>query len=482
MTIEADVFYFSSWVALGTGVLCMLSAAVVALCFFAFPDLRSSWRLYVLCLSFCDFLQGVFYAVDGARTFHYEPTGHPSNACYGFALLGIWSASSSFLWTACVSIYVAGFLVRRMQSGSTERGRPAAVTALFCSVAFGFPSVMLVLLVVNDVPISHNRKWDDSYGCFIAHDDPEWRFATMYVPLWASMIAIVVSSAFTYCQLTSVLASLSVLDTQQPLNLRRLRRKVLLIPLAFVLCRLPESIYRCVEYSGGGTEWLASSSLGKALNGLQAFANPAQGLVTSLIFVWTSPAYRRRLRLLLRAARDRKHRSSLPACAGGRVGDASAQTHTAPLLDDTLSATGTGTFSSSAPATASSRPSVCTSTSGPGVGSGAESTFDRASAGDTTEPPAGPSVEPAAEPPLESPASAGSSADSPSVESLGRLTANSAASGPGLDGVWARLSLTPVPFGRSCSGATMSTSPGRGRRHPSIDDTAGLEQALAPEE
>ena len=39
---------------------------------------------------------------------------------------------------------------------------------------------------------------------------------------------------------------------------------------------------------------LQHSLLGKVLNGLQAFTNPAQGVTTSLIFVWSSPTYRSR--------------------------------------------------------------------------------------------------------------------------------------------------------------------------------------------
>eukprot|EP00966_Prymnesium_polylepis_P303630 7013762-Prymnesium_polylepis.1 len=45
--------------------------------------------------------------------------------------------------------------------------------------------------------------------------------------------------------------------------------------------------------------------LGKILNGVQAFTNPAQGLATSIIFVWTSPAYRQRLYRLWLGARHR---------------------------------------------------------------------------------------------------------------------------------------------------------------------------------
>ena len=207
----------------------MLLTRRVAFCFFAFPDLRSSWRLFVLFLSCCDFLQGVFYSVYGARTFHYEQQASP--VCIGFALMGIWSASSSFLWTACVSVFVAGFLVRHMQSASTSpRGSgkrqtaPPIICALFIGICFTYPTLMVVLLLVNRIPINHNREFDDAYGCFIDGNYFGWRFASVYAPLWCSMVVVVISSAFTLCQLTSLLR---VCDgSKQQLNLRRLRRKV----------------------------------------------------------------------------------------------------------------------------------------------------------------------------------------------------------------------------------------------------------------
>ena len=89
--------------------------------------------------------------------------------------------------------------------------------------------------------------------------------------------------------------------------MRRLQRKILLIPICFVLLRTPETVYRVLEYlhpspAGGAVceadASLASSVVGMVLQGMQAITNPAQGVATSIIFVWSSPTYRERLRRL----------------------------------------------------------------------------------------------------------------------------------------------------------------------------------------
>ena len=66
--------------------------------------------------------------------------------------------------------------------------------------------------------------------------------------------------------------------------MRRLQRKILLIPICFVLLRTPETVYRVLEYlhpspAGGAVceadASLASSVVGMVLQGMQAVTNPA---------------------------------------------------------------------------------------------------------------------------------------------------------------------------------------------------------------
>ena len=107
--------------------------------------------------------------------------------------------------------------------------------------------------------------------------------------------------------------------------MRRLQRKILLIPICFVLLRTPETVYRVLEYlhpspAGGAAceadASLASSVVGMVLQGMQAVTNPAQGVATSIIFVWSSPTYRERLRRAPVAAGRRT-----ASCGGNRGAD-----------------------------------------------------------------------------------------------------------------------------------------------------------------
>ena len=135
---------------------------------------------------------------------------------------------------------------------------------------------MLVSLVVNDVPITHNRQTNDAYGCFIAEDMWIWcasspvvvfwwmrisgerrtatyhhpattrghgrRVTSTYAPLWTSMLVVLASSAVTLRQLTALLPSCPERNRR---HLRRLRRKVrapderLCPPLMDLMCGFP---------------------------------------------------------------------------------------------------------------------------------------------------------------------------------------------------------------------------------------------------
>ena len=338
MAFQFDLFSFTQWIAMITGIACMWSACIVALCFFAFPELRSAWRLYVLFLSLANFLQGLYYTLDGAGIFH-DRSHEGTLGCKVFAFMGIWSASSSFIWSACVSAYVTFFLTQHMRRAPRQSRATPLVTMLFCLLSFGYPTVVLVLLIEDDkvpndlVPLNYNLLSEDAHGGFVDRDEFGWRLVSIYGPLWLSMFVVTACSLVSLMQLRAHVNASD--ETKQQRNLRQLRRRMLAIPLIFVLCRLPETIYRCVEWSVGPKASdlsLRRSALSTALKGLLAFTQGAQGIATALIFVWTSPAYRRRLyQLWLRAcgcSHDGAHDGASPA-ASSSISSSIAR---APLL------------------------------------------------------------------------------------------------------------------------------------------------------
>jgi len=355
MAFQFDVFSYTQWIAMITGSACMWSACIVALCFFAFPELRSAWRLYVLFLSLADFLQGLYYTLDGAGIFH-DRSHEGTLGCKVFAFIGIWSACSSFIWSACVSAYVTFFLTRHMRRAPRQQRATPLVTMLFCFLSFGYPTVVLVLLIEERVPLSYNLLSEDANGGFVDRDEFGWRLVSIYGPLWLSMSVVTACSLVSLMQLRAHVHASD--ETKQQRNLRQLRRRMLAIPLIFVLCRLPETIYRCVEWSIGPHAsglFLRHSALSTALKGLLAFTNPAQGIATAVIFVWTSPAYRRRLyQLWLRACGC----SRCCLCGGAApaaTSSVSSYSTRAPLL----------------PASCTISPASCTISPGPGVAVGA---------------------------------------------------------------------------------------------------------------
>jgi len=73
-----------------------------------------------------------------------------------------------------------------------------------------------------------------------------------------------------------------------------LRRKLLLVPLVFILLRIPESIFRIREYviyysDGGQPQDQIDTWFTIFLNVLQAIFNPAQGFFNFILFILASP-------------------------------------------------------------------------------------------------------------------------------------------------------------------------------------------------
>ena len=95
-----------------TGLATIISSCFVVGFYIGNPDMRSGWRQMVVMLSVCDMLQGIFYTFFGIA----GSPGVGSTACTAFGTLGMWSAAASFLWTACLTAYVAGYLAHGIPS------------------------------------------------------------------------------------------------------------------------------------------------------------------------------------------------------------------------------------------------------------------------------------------------------------------------------------------------------------------------------
>ena len=283
----------------------------------AFPKLRSQWRLYLVFLSAHDFIQGFYYAsnwilefedVEGNATATDSGGGNhsggsrppfpPPNAnntvvvppwCLPQAVMGMYSATASFLWTAGLSIFIHRLVSRWTRSletlstsTSTGAGQVAAESGswLYVAVCCGYPFVVQIA-VVWSVSIDGDGGLvlldgylKDEYGCFIGYQHVLWRIISVYGPLWISMAV----TTFCYVSVSRRLGAMVTRDrtgrTATGASLARIQRKMLLVPLIFVLLRLPESIQRVGEFIliGQSNNSVSSKATHDALQGFQTSA------------------------------------------------------------------------------------------------------------------------------------------------------------------------------------------------------------------
>jgi hypothetical protein len=287
----------------------------------------------------------------------------------------MYTATSSFLWTAVLGVFVLR-LVRRWCAdvrGAMQVGADATtdwVSSAAVIVAWAYPlttqgALLLTMYVPGGIPdlISPPAlDWEDSIGCFVRYQYPAWRIVTLYGPLWASMLITAYCYITVACRLNSISKSGSGGEaegdgnsdgngdgnsdggggegngrgvksksttshtTSKRSSLVRIRSKMLLIPLVFILLRLPLTLQQVIELvvmgvHGNATEThqqgIDQSSLGVTLETIRATLDPSQGTFNCLIFVWTSPTYRRCLRQLLRRwCRSVARRCGCVRCCG----------------------------------------------------------------------------------------------------------------------------------------------------------------------
>jgi hypothetical protein len=293
----------------------------------AFPKLRSQWRLYLVFLSAHDFIQGFYYASNwilefenvegnnhttgnhntGNHTTGNHTTGNHSGGwrgvpppninhtvvvppwCLPQAVIGMYSATASFLWTAGLSIFIHRLVSRWTRSletlstsTSTGAGQVAAESGswLYVAVCCGYPFVVQIA-VVWSVSIDGDGGLvlldgylKDEYGCFIGYQHVLWRIVSVYGPLWISMAV----TTFCYVSVSRRLGAMVTRDrtgrTATGASLARIQRKMLLVPLIFVLLRLPESIQRVGEFilMGQSNSSVSSKATNDALQGFQTSA------------------------------------------------------------------------------------------------------------------------------------------------------------------------------------------------------------------
>jgi hypothetical protein len=151
--VSTSLWEASNAVAISVGMLSMASSVLVCFVYAAFPERRSSWRLLVLMVAVADFGQGYvrpqwlehttsaglfghphhrlstwqFYVAVGVDSvMRQRGAGGSSDVyCRVNGVIGMWSATASFLWTAALTSYLAYFLRSGMPAKALQASGPS---------------------------------------------------------------------------------------------------------------------------------------------------------------------------------------------------------------------------------------------------------------------------------------------------------------------------------------------------------------------
>eukprot|EP00995_Heteronema_vittatum_P004264 NODE_165_length_1754_cov_136.505572_g113_i0.p1 GENE.NODE_165_length_1754_cov_136.505572_g113_i0~~NODE_165_length_1754_cov_136.505572_g113_i0.p1 ORF type:complete len:355 (-),score=99.79 NODE_165_length_1754_cov_136.505572_g113_i0:689-1660(-) len=265
--------------------------------YLVFRDLRTKSRQLLLFLSLADLGQAVRFLSIG-----YDHTSEVT--CSVQSVLGLWVATASFLWTACISVYV--YLVVK----NPNRVFPELGICGFHLLAWGYPTAFAAAVVLRDLPITRSS---DVPWCFLGPETPVvWRVLGFGLPLVSCWIV----TAVMY-----VLATIEIdrgchftphgSDGTSPfeIEMRELQTKFKLIPLVFVVLRVWDAIYHVYSAVHRGK----LMPVGGWYLSLMIFGDASQGFFNCLIFVFLTRKIRQRIASafcnLFRTGRDGDARS-----------------------------------------------------------------------------------------------------------------------------------------------------------------------------
>ena len=252
-------------------------------------------------LSVCDIVQGIFfvaqYIMGGAKE------------CQFWTSFGIAAALMQFITTTCIAYFV--WVMVHKTDGKAQGPYARVKVAL---LALSYPAVTLMLIGFF-FPGALTETPTETGWCFIPFDHPAPRIIAIYVPLsvcWIVTGGLYYQSKMTvwsYEQRVGSYEPQSRLDsvveysatatspegTVNPRHtqyrarrtIKELQRRLLLIPLWFIVLRLPGFVYRVAELSN----YLVHShqplpDSWKWLSVAMAIGDPLQGVVNGYLFVF----------------------------------------------------------------------------------------------------------------------------------------------------------------------------------------------------
>ena len=285
------------------GALSCFGALVIILSYVLFKQLRSLWRWLLVWLSIFDFIQGAFYIFNGLV----PPSALSADTCAVVGLANVLSCLCSFLCTACIS-YVVVDVVSMRQLNSEHAGNISLKR--FYAIFLGYPALIgFIIISMHVTSMGDVITVDlDQYGCYINHDYEWLRMIATYIPCiltWVFTLVFYIRAVRRLAQVSSLVSVDFIEDDVRRTRsnsraahavLRSVMWRLSLIPLGFVMLRLPDVMYRVMELFFRPSEMLQlrTTNFGQILISMQAALNPAQGLWNMLLFVVFPESVRQR--------------------------------------------------------------------------------------------------------------------------------------------------------------------------------------------
>lgn len=263
VTVDEEVLNVITTV---SGALSVVGAMFIVMSYVLFKPLRTPARSLLATLSFCDLVMSAAMLL---------PYHGPGALCDVQAILGIFFSSSSFFWSAAISVYLY-VVIDRMEAADSAR-----VLRLFKWPCVLYPAAGTIIAYCFTTFGPSNERW-----CFIPDTAPHsglMRLVTVYGPLWLCLLVSCVMFLRVFALIRSRglhrLRSSDKRAMERHRAMVELERKLIGIPVCFVVLRFPGSFNR-VHTMITGLEPAATMTY------LQAAMDPLQGLVNAVFFGW----------------------------------------------------------------------------------------------------------------------------------------------------------------------------------------------------
>jgi hypothetical protein len=256
------------------------------------------WHKLLLGLSFCDFMQGLYYFSNFFIPFDYFEDSR-QQGCVWYSILGMYFACASFLFTAAISWYI--YEAVKVEAVGRKRHDISGRLYWLC---WGYPLVVdgaLLLWTTTHQADNIIAPEQDIVGCYIRPPFEMWKALTIYLPLWGCWAFTLFAYGLSVRRIRLLLhpaVPSTPRDNKNPTlvqfykKLEKVQAKFIFIPLVFVFLRGWETIYRLVEISmrDPAENWWHTATA-SWLRFAQAIFNPAQGILNCVIFVVLSPKF-----------------------------------------------------------------------------------------------------------------------------------------------------------------------------------------------